>query len=299
VLTVFDTFAQVERLCEQGSFAQAAWRAYAQALPAGVPEACIKEFEIVLAMPSIAFDTHYAPVYKRLWDNPVLRAQAHQNFVRVVDGLQQQVVAAFGRSPQVDIVWYLGLCNGAGWVTDFHGRTHMLLGIEKIIELDWGNLPRLTGLVHHEMGHVYHAQFGTLASTPPDDPAQFIWQLFTEGVAMCFEHRLADSFDSYHQYGQGWKSWCDANLARIAADFDADLPTITRATQRWFGDWVLYRGHSDVGYYLGSKFVQHILRHMPFDDVIQLTLQDVMGWYDRYLAQVTQDTAEPFVTDSD
>jgi hypothetical protein len=129
VLTVIDTFAQVERLCEQGSFAQAAWRAYAQALPAGVPEACIKEFEIVLAMPSIAFDTHYAPVYKRLWDNPVLRAQAHQNFVRVVDGLQQQVVAAFGRSPQVDIVWYLGLCNGAGWVTDFHGRTHMLLGI--------------------------------------------------------------------------------------------------------------------------------------------------------------------------
>lgn len=56
-----------------------------------------------------------------------------------------------------DVALYLGFCNGAGWVTDIDAKTVVLLGIEKIIELDWVSVDDMRGLVYHELGHVYQA----------------------------------------------------------------------------------------------------------------------------------------------
>lgn len=40
------------------------------------------------------------------------------------------------------------------------------------------------------------------------------------------------------------------------------------ANQRYFGDWVSYNGHGDVGYYLGCRFVRYILLSCEFDEII-------------------------------
>lgn len=37
----------------------------------------------------------------------------------------------------VDIILYLGLASGAGWATTLGGKRVILLGVEKIIEIDW------------------------------------------------------------------------------------------------------------------------------------------------------------------
>lgn len=37
----------------------------------------------------------------------------------------------------------------------------------------------------------------------------FVWQLFTEGIAMYFEQALVGNFNYYHQDKNGCLEWCD------------------------------------------------------------------------------------------
>ena len=52
------------------------------------------------------------------------------------DVFQPEVIGAVVIVIDVEIVLYLGLCNGAGWVVTIDNKTYCLLGIEKILELN-------------------------------------------------------------------------------------------------------------------------------------------------------------------
>jgi ABC-type transporter Mla MlaB component len=69
-------------------------------------------------------------------------------------GLEEKITAAFGRTPDVEIIFYVGLCSGAGWVTPLGGKTVVLIGLEKIMELNWHDENSMLGLLYHELGHV-------------------------------------------------------------------------------------------------------------------------------------------------
>lgn len=84
----------------------------------------------------------------------------HQSFLAVVKGLSERLAQKFGNDLDVDLFLYVGLCNGAGWVTTLNGRDVVLLGIEKILELGWVSLGDMQGLIYHELGHIYHSQHG-------------------------------------------------------------------------------------------------------------------------------------------
>jgi len=79
----------------------------------------------------------------------------------VSNNLEEKIISIFGKSLEVDIILYLGLCNGAGWVTTVNNQTRILLGIEKIIELNWRKPNDMIGLIYHELGHVYQDTYGT------------------------------------------------------------------------------------------------------------------------------------------
>lgn len=83
-----------------------------------------------------------------------------------------------------------------------HGRRVILLGIEKIMELNWCDINSMTGLIIHELGHVYQAQYGVMDLQTDSVADQFLWQLFTEGVAMVFVRYLLqyEEFDQIIQY---------------------------------------------------------------------------------------------------
>ena len=84
----------------------------------------------------------------------------HNSFCKVTDGLHEKIIESFGKKIDVDIVLYVGLCNAAGWVTTINGKNVILLGIEKIFELNWYDENSMYGLIYHELGHVYHKQYG-------------------------------------------------------------------------------------------------------------------------------------------
>ncbi len=64
---------------------------------------------------------------------------AHPSFLLLADGLPGKIQNILQTDLNVSIIFYLGLCNGAGWATELDGNPVILLGVEKIIELSWQN----------------------------------------------------------------------------------------------------------------------------------------------------------------
>ncbi len=180
----------------------------------------------------------------------------HASFNHVTHNLNRRIVDRFGHELDIDIVLYVGLCNAAEWVTSINGRDVILLGIEKILELNWYDEDSMRGLIYHESGHIYHKQYGTFHQHSDNSNLNFIWQLCTEGLALYYE--------------------------QILTDFQSDLPTMTRFDPKYFGDWADYCGKGDVGYYLGAKFVQSLSGKYSFEQLIKMEIGEIAQEFFRF-----------------
>ena len=250
------------------------WKRYMDASVPGAKAMCLGDMQSCLSA-GFSWEKDYLPVLNAVRQNVEKRMEAVDSFRAVAERLDETILGRFGRTVDADVVLYLGLCNGAGWVADVGGRTAILLGIEKIMELDWCGRDAMIGLIVHELGHVYQFQYGTARGECRGLPDQFLWQLFAEGVAMVFEQEIVGDSEYFHQDAHGWKAWCDRNAERIKASFAVDIHHMTREDQRYFGDWVRFDGHGDTGYYLGARFVRFLLKSEDFDRVIQYGVDEV------------------------
>lgn len=266
-----------------GQFDLAKWSEYIDARVPGARELCLRDAQETMDA-GYSWEAYFLPVLNAVPAEPEKLERALRSFREVTEGLDGRIIAAFGKSVDVDVILYLGLCCGAGWVTELGGKTAVLLGIEKILELGWYDIDSMTGLIVHELGHVYQAQYGRLACETDALPDRFLWQLFTEGAAMVFEQELLGDRDYFHQDRGGWKRWCDENAAAICRAFRRELGTMTPETQRYFGDWVRFEGRPDTGYYLGARFVRDMLRQDSFDRVINYDLDEVRKRFDTFAA---------------
>lgn len=281
-MRIIDTSDQFLSAFEAGQFDLQKWEAYMDAFVPGAKELCLDDMREVLAA-GYSWEKDFLPVLNAVARDGAKREEAICSFRRVTERLDERIRARFGRSPDGALILYLGLCNGAGWVTEQNGKPLVLLGIEKILELNWQGPDAMTGLIYHELGHVYQDCFGLLRLEGAAMPDQMLWQLFTEGIAMVFEQELAGGPAYYHQDKNGWKRWCDGNAGQLARDFQADLPAMTRGTQRYFGDWALYHGRPDTGYYLGARLVRHMMETAPFDALISYDVPAVRRGFDSFL----------------
>lgn len=118
-----------------------------------------------------------------------------------------------------EVILLVGLCNGAGWVLEDQQTTIVLIGIEKLIELQWDTPEKMFGLITHELGHVYQKQFGTLETEIKTSEDALFWQLYTEGIAMYFEQIIQGDFEHYHQETLAWKTGLYEKLGQLKADF--------------------------------------------------------------------------------
>ena len=284
-MKIVNALQDLAKLYPAGQFDRAAWRSYMDALLPGIADEAEEDLRRCLATGRFTWEKDFLPVVQGAWENAAARREAEEAFRTVTEGLQERIAAAGLRSVDAEITLYLGLCSGAGWVTQVQGRDAVLLGVEKIIELGWQHLPDMTGLILHELGHVYQGQHGILERPELTGRQAFLWQLFTEGVAMVFEQRVQGSEDFFHQDKDGWRTACQARLPELAADFARDLDTMTFDNQRYFGDWVRWEGLGDTGYFLGARFVQHVCRERAFDSILSADIGQVEAWFEQFLAQ--------------
>ena len=284
MIKIIDTYPQIDSLFVSKQFNFEGWKLYINSLYNQSDQIFIDDLKECLNSGSYVYERDIFPVINAVYEHPRL-AILYSSFCKVTKNLNQKVIDRFGCELNIDIVLYVGLCNAAGWVTNINGRDVILLGIEKILELDWCDEDSMRGLIYHELGHVYHKQYGILDQQGTNSCEDFVWQLFTEGIAMYFEQFLVNDFHYYHQNKDGWLHWCDHHFNQILKDFQNDLPTMTKFNQRYFGDWVSYNGKGDVGYYLGTKFVQQISNKYDFEQLINLPINTV---YREYLSFTKQ-----------
>ncbi len=279
MINIIDTYPQINYLFENGVFDRVKWESYINSVYDNSADVFINDLNECLDGTNYVYERDVLPILNAVHRHSELET-LHASFRKVTEDLNKKVVDCFGCELEIDIVLYVGLCNGAGWVTTLNGRNVILLGIEKILELNWYDVDSMRGLVYHELGHVYHKQYGKFYQHSDDNSRNFVWQLFTEGIAMYFEQTLVGDVNYYHQDNNGWLKWCEKHFQQSLEDFYHDLPTMTKANQRYFGDWVSYNGRGDVGYYLGTKFVHHLCGRYDFDRLINLGIDDI---YQEYL----------------
>jgi hypothetical protein len=195
---------------------------------------------------------------------------AHRALRQLIRSVEDKARQAFEFQDPVIHVLYIGLGNGAGWVTKYEGSWAVLFGLEGIVDSGFDAPSQLEGLVAHELGHVIHFTWreshGLSAGSGP------WWQLYEEGFAQQFESELLSS-DSWHmRYADpddDWLAWCHENRPWLAAEF-LRVAGRGESVRPFFGSWHELRGRKQTGYFLGHQVISHLLDFMSLQDIALL-----------------------------
>ena len=238
------------------------WRKYAREISKELTSKCENDAK------SYDFNKEVLPVLNLALNNEKIDF-VNKNFQSVIKTLNSNLNKLFDKEPDINIVLYLGLCNGAGWATTLDGKNTVLLGIEKIIELGWGDETNMRALILHEIGHLWHKLNGNLHIPEYTKRRKGIAQLYCEGVAMVCEHILCGDDEFYHQDKNGWLNWCYENENDIKKEYLRRLNE-KESVQDFFGDWCSYNGRSDVGYFLGCRFVRFLMKANSLKEIANM-----------------------------
>lgn len=153
-MRIINTFDKIPGCFKNSAFDLDAWRVYARAISPELGEKCERDSR------EYDFKNDVLPVVNNVLLNRDAAIAANDSFVAVTDKLASNIERLFENGVETDIILYLGLCNGAGWATALDGRDAVLLGIEKIIELNWQDESAMQALIFHEIGHIWHKPTG-------------------------------------------------------------------------------------------------------------------------------------------
>ncbi|QOV20664.1 hypothetical protein INP51_06945 [Blautia liquoris] len=143
------------------------------------------------------------------------------------------------------------------------------MGIEKIIELEWCDKDTMYALISHEIGHIWHMSAGGRFHCRKTQKEKAVFQLYSEGVAMWCEQKLCGDDGFYHGHKKDWLVWCKENIMGIKHEYFRRVQN-NISVQDFFGDWCNYKGYSDVGYYLGCRFVRFLLSKYDLYQMVSL-----------------------------
>lgn len=268
-MKIINTCNQIKSAFKDG-FSLSVWREYAADISSQLPQKCEADAK------KYNFEKELLPVLSAALDEEKIDFVS-ATFQTVIATLNSNLSKLFDSEPDINIILYLGLCNGAGWATTLDGKNTVLLGLEKIIELGWGDEPNMRALIMHEIGHLWHKLNGHLYLPDFTKRRKSIQHLYQEGVAMVCEQILCDD-EFYHQDKDGWLQWCRENETQIKREYLRRLNE-KESVQDFFGDWCSYNGHCDVGYYLGCRFVRYLMRQHTLKEIANFSYRKLNKEY--------------------
>ena len=275
-MKIMDTYNDIFSVYKHDKFNMVLWQKYAENIS--------NELKKIVEQDADRYDfvNQCLPVLNNLIGNKQIVETAHDSFLKVTENLSQKILDAFGVDLDVTIVFYLGLCNGAGWATKLSHKPAVLLGIEKIVELNWCDENEMAALLYHELGHIWHFLFEQKKKLPLTAKENAIRQLYREGIAMTFEQILCNNSDFFHQNISGWLDWCKANESAIKSEYLRRMEN-KESVQDFFGDWESYKGHSDVGYFLGSRFIRYMMQEYSLQEIAGFKIKTVYKKFREYV----------------
>lgn len=228
------------------------------------------------------FDAEVVPVMEDAMRKVDKLNEINASFNQMVNVNLARVTEIANVEFPVQIILYLGLCNGAGWATTLDGKPAVLLGVEKMIELDWCDVNSVGSLVYHELGHIWHAEVGTMNQATNGVKEEYLSQLYQEGIAMYFEILCVGDYESWSASKGDWWQWCLAHEQEIAHEYLRRLNT-NESCQGFFGDWCSYMGQSNLGYFLGYRLIDHLSPKYTMLELANLTLETVADEFTTYV----------------
>lgn len=278
-MKIIDTYEDILSYFPNSEFDLDTWRKYSLSISPSLPKEALKDSS------KYDFNNQVLPVIINALSNKSALERLHINFIQVTKNLEKDIYNKFNTYLDVDIILYLGLCNGAGWFTKLNNKRVVLLGVEKIIELKWEDITPLKALIYHELGHAWHdiQRDGNNTNNSPS-----LFQLYQEGIAMVFEQDIFNDTNFYHQYKAGWLDWCLKNEEKIKKEFLRRIQS-NESTQDFFGDWCNYKGYSDVGYFLGTQFIRYMLKKYTFEEIAKMDILNILSGYVHYSENLNLD----------
>ena len=226
------------------------------------------------------FEKEILPVIKYFLHHKEAADAAHDSFLRATNLCAKNNLLL--DKVDITVIFYMGLCSGAGWVTKLDKKPVILLGVEKIVELNWCDDTGMNGLIYHELGHAWHFQNRIAPNVFHTSKQKSLWQLYTEGMAMYFEQMLMNDSRFYHQDKNGWLNWCCENKQKIAQEYLRNCEN-NKSCQNFFGDWSNFEGYSDVGYFLGGEVLRLISKDHTTEELINLDLNLFEDYLKKYV----------------
>lgn len=268
MLEILDTWDTVFTCFQDGRFSLKRWEDYADAAMPGLKEKVLEDTA------EYDFRRDILPVLQNLNGNRERASEAHESFLEAVRGLDEKLEQKLGFLPDMKIVFYLGLCSGAGWATELEGCPAVLLGLEKIVELSWSGRMSMKALLYHEIGHIWHFQVRGGRNVSEAGTDKGLWQLYSEGMAMYIEQLLCGEKHFYHQDKNGWLTWCADHREELYREYLTRLER-GESLQPFFGDWSSLHGKSDTGYYLGGELIRSLAEKYSLRELAALELPGV------------------------
>lgn len=187
--------------------------------------------------------------------------QAHESLKEALSHVSTEIEKIFGVSDDTyNIVIYIGLENGAGWVTEYAGKPSILFGLEAIAKLKWQS--KAVGLAAHEFGHLVH-WFKRNESTEKFEDDPILW-LYTEGFAQKIEDMISGR--PWHLEYDNWFEWCTENEVLLKREFARRIEK-KMPLNPFFGSWYEIFGMKFTGYYLGYKFIDWLEESLSLDQI--------------------------------
>lgn len=183
---------------------------------------------------------------------------AHASILDVAPAVLKKLTTVFEFTEEIWLVIYVGIGCGAGWATSLQGRPAVLLGLENIAECNWESKESITGLLSHEIGHLYHANKRSKACVPRGYGP--FWRLYEEGFAQRFEHLLSGA-DTWHEMsginGEDWLDWCKGNISELVRVYLQRVFS-GQSVDDFFGHWFDIEGRKQCGYFIGHEFIRYL-----------------------------------------
>lgn len=274
-MRIINTFDSISKCYVNGNFDINAWRKYTSIFSLELSDKCEQDSQ------SYNFAKDILPVLNNAFTFHEKMESANNSFLSISKKLKRNIDKISHTDLELDIILYLGLCNGAGWATTLDGKNAILLGIEKIIELNWQGETEMQALIFHEVGHIWHKTHGNLYFDISTETEKSILQLYQEGVAMKCEHLLCGDDNYYHQNKDNWLDWCVENESQIKNEYLKRMNN-NASTQDFYGDWCNYCGYSDVGYFLGCKFIEYLEKEYTLIEIANLNFEVLFSKFKSY-----------------
>lgn len=112
-MKIINTINQISNIYSNGSFDIKKWKEYVNSIDSKIEELCISDMMETIDTGLYSFEKDFLPILNFVINEQNKLEELSSNFNIVTKELEDKIISKFNKTTDVEIVLYLGLCNGA------------------------------------------------------------------------------------------------------------------------------------------------------------------------------------------